>query len=163
MKQLSEQEMLHRAAAYCSGVEHCIQDVEKKITAAGLSHEESERIIARLVQEKYIDEGRFARFFANDKLRFNKWGRIKINYELQRKGISSALREEALQNMNEAEYDEILLALLKNKKKSTRGKDDREIRLKLLRFAAGHGFDSRETGRCLKKIFSSDDYDEDFE
>ena len=35
MKQISESEMLHRAAAYCSASERCIQDVEKKIKAAG--------------------------------------------------------------------------------------------------------------------------------
>ena len=34
MKQISESEMLHRAAAYCSASERCIQDVEKKIKAA---------------------------------------------------------------------------------------------------------------------------------
>ena len=37
MKQISESEMLHRAAAYCSASERCIQDVEKKIKAAGSS------------------------------------------------------------------------------------------------------------------------------
>ena len=37
MKQISESEMLHRAAAYCSASERCIQDVEKKIKAAGLA------------------------------------------------------------------------------------------------------------------------------
>ena len=69
--------MLRRAAAYCSTVERCIQDVQKKIKAAGLTQEEGERIIARLLQEKFIDEHRFARYFVNDKFRFNKWGRIK--------------------------------------------------------------------------------------
>ena len=73
MEQITEPEMLRRAAAYCSTAERCIQDVQKKIKAAGLSQEEGERIIARLLQEKFIDEHRFARYFVNDKLRFNKW------------------------------------------------------------------------------------------
>ena len=92
MKQISESEMLHRAAAYCSASERCIQDVEKKIKAAGLAGEESDRIVSRLLQERFIDESRFARYFVNDKLRFNKWGRVKINYEMQRKGIPSSIR-----------------------------------------------------------------------
>lgn len=87
--------MLHRAAAYCSASERCIQDVEKKIKAAGLAGEESDRIVSRLLQERFIDESRFARYFVNDKLRFNKWGRVKINYEMQRKGIPSSIRSEA--------------------------------------------------------------------
>ena len=36
MKEITEPEMLHRAAAYCSAAERCIQDVQKKIDAAGL-------------------------------------------------------------------------------------------------------------------------------
>ena len=155
MKQISESEMLHRAAAYCSASERCIQDVEKKIKAAGLAGEESGRIVSRLLQERFIDESRFARYFVNDKLRFNKWGRVKINYEMQRKGIPSSIDEQ--------EYRSILLSLLKSKKKVTRGKDDREVYAKLLRFAAGRGFETRETSRCLKQLFNGNDYEDDFE
>ena len=144
--------MLHRAAAYCSASERCIQDVEKKIKAAGLAGEESDRIVSR-----------FARYFVNDKLRFNKWGRVKINYEMQRKGIPSSIRSEALEGIDEQEYRSILLSLLKSKKKVTRGKDDREVYAKLLRFAAGRGFETRETSRCLKQLFNGNDYEDDFE
>ena len=139
MEQITEPEMLRRAAAYCSTAERCIQDVQKKIKAAGLSQEEGERIIARLLQEKFIDEHRFARYFVNDKLRFNKWGRIKIAYELQKRNIPAPIRSEALE-----------------------GIDERDIYIKLLRFAAGRGFESREASRCLKQLFNGNDYEEDF-
>ena len=110
--------MLHKAAAYCSASERCIQDVEKKIKAAGLTGEEIDRIISRLLKERFIDESRFARYFVNDKLRFNKWGRIKINYEMQRKGIPSDVRSKALADIDEQEYRSILLSILKSKKKT---------------------------------------------
>lgn len=162
MGQITEATMLHRAAAYCSGAERCIQDVQKKIKAAGLTSGESDRIIARLLQEKFIDENRFARYFVNDKLRFNKWGRIKIAYELQKKNIPSSIRLEALAVIDEKEYEETLLTLLKAKKRSTKGKDERDVYQKLLRFAAGRGFESREAIRCLKQLFKGNDYEEDF-
>lgn len=163
MKQLSETEMLHRAAAYCSAGERCIQDVQKKIEAAGLSKEENDRIIDRLVKEKFIDESRFGRSFVNDKLRFNKWGRIKISYELQKKRIPASIREEVLDSIDEQEYHEILFALLKSKQKATRGKDERDVYNKLFRFASGRGFDSRDTTRCLKQLLKGNDYETDFE
>lgn len=122
-----------------------------------------DRIVSRLLQERFIDESRFARYFVNDKLRFNKWGRVKINYEMQRKGIPSSIRSEALEGIDEQEYRSILLSLLKSKKKVTRGKDDREVYAKLLRFAAGRGFETRETSRCLKQLFNGNDYEDDFE
>lgn len=163
MKQLNESEMLHRAAAYCSAAERCIQDVQKKIEAAGLTKEENERIITRLVAEKFIDENRFGRSFVNDKLRFNKWGRIKIAYELQRRNIPASIRQEVLDGIDEEEYKNILLALLKSKQKATRGKDERDVYTKLFRFAAGHGFESHYTSRCLKQLFKGNEYDDDFE
>lgn len=163
MKQLNEAEMLHRAAAYCSTAERCIQDIEKKIKAAGLSQEENDRILSRLLKERFIDENRFARYFVNDKLRFNKWGRIKINYELQKKGIPSSIRQEALDTIDQYEYEQILYTLLKSKKKSTSGKDEREIYCKLLRFASGRGFENSTISLCLRQLFKGDTYEETFE
>lgn len=161
MKPLGEQEMLHRAAAYCSAAERCVQDVRKKIEAAGLTPEENERIVARLLKEKFIDENRFAKSFVNDKLRFNKWGRIKIGYELQKKNIPSAIRNEALDEIDEQEYLEILTSLLKSKMRSVKGKDARDTYYKLLRFAAGRGFQPQEASRCLKRLLDSSMYDDD--
>lgn len=163
MKQISESEMLHRMAAYCSSAERCIWDVQQKTEQAGLSAESTNRIIARLLKEKFIDENRFAKSFVNDKLRFNKWGRIKIDHELSRKNIPSDIRREALEGIDEQEYTSILLSLLKEKKKATKAKDDRELFYKLLRFAAGRGFENREASSCLHKILKSDDYTDDFE
>ena len=82
---------------------------------------------------------------------------------MQRKGIPSDVRAEALAAIDEQEYQSILLSLLKSKKKSTRGKDNRDVYIKLLRFAAGRGFESRDAGRCLKQLFNGNDYEDDFE
>lgn len=160
MKEYTEAEMLHKAAAYCTGSERCIQEVANKISQGGLSAEASQRIIDRLVQEKFIDERRYSLSFVSDKLRFNKWGRIKIGYELQRKQISQTIRQEALDSIDDTLYRSILFDLLKNKKRTTKGKDERDLFNKLLRFAAGRGFESQETITCLKRLFNENDYDD---
>ena len=121
---------------------------------------------ARLLKERFIDESRYTRFFVNDKLRFNKWGRVKIGYELYKKNIPSPIREESLAAIDEGEYRSILLDLLKSKKKSTKGKDERDLFNKLLRFAAGRGFESRITLDCLSQLFKEidcEDYADDME
>lgn len=161
MKQASEPEILHRMAAYCSMAERCIQDVEKKIQTAGLPSEASQRIIAKLIKEKFIDENRFTRSFVNDKLRFNKWGRVKIAYELKRRNIPPSVISEALDSIDNQTYQTILLSLLQAKKKTTKGKDERDIFNKLLRFAAGRGFESKESVDCLRRLFKGNDYGDD--
>lgn len=163
-RELSETEVLHRAAAYCSAGERCIQDVEKRILAAGLPEEACRRIIARLQQEGFVDERRFARCFVNDKLRFNKWGRIKIGYEMQKKGIAADIRAELLESISERDYEEMLYALLQSKKRSARGRDERDLQVKLFRFAAGRGFEGGVISRCLKRLFDGETtYEEDLE
>ena len=162
MKQLNEQEILHIAASYCSLAERCIYDVRKKIASAGASPETGERIIAHLLKEKFIDETRYCRGFVNDKFRFNRWGRIKIGYELRGKNMNDMLINEAISNIDEDEYESVLFTLLKEKKRTVKGKDGYELFTKLYRFAAGRGFESALIAQQLRKLLNAS-YDADMD
>ena len=118
------------------------------------------RIISRLKQEKFIDESRFARAFVNDKFRFNRWGKYKIRCELQRKGISEDVIDQALALLEAEAYNQVLMELLKAKMKSVKAKDDRERYYKLLRFAAGRGFQPAEAALCLKRLIKDGAHEE---
>ncbi|WP_106829481.1 regulatory protein RecX [Parabacteroides pacaensis] len=160
MKQISEKEALNRMAAYCSTTERCIQDIEKKLSSFDLLPETCQRIISRLVQESFINESRYATNFTHDKLQFNKWGRIKIEYEMKKKGIPASIRQKAIEEIDQNLYTEILCTILKNKKKTIKAKDKREEYYKLLRFAASRGFESHEINTCLKGLFKENEYDD---
>jgi len=152
MKQLTDQEILHLAASYSSLTERCIYDVRKKINSTGASSETTERIIAHLLKEKFIDETRYCRSFVNDKFRFNRWGRIKIIYELRGKKIPETIINEAVMAIDEEEYASVLFTLLKDKKRSFKGKTEQDIFAKLYRFALSRGFESDLTIMQLKTI-----------
>ena len=165
MRERTEAEMLHRMAAYCSSAERCRQDVEKKLISAAVSPESCERILARLVKEKFLDDARFSKSFVNDKLRFNKWGRTKIVHELRKRNISPAQIDDALSVINENEYKDVLQSLMKTKLKSTKGKNSREINQKLIRFALSRGFTMNETLDVLRTLIKNlqndfDNYDD---
>lgn len=159
MKALSEKEALRYAAAYCSGTERCIREVENKLSAAGITGETARKIIDRLIGEKFIDEARYAASFVNDKLRFNKWGRMRLDYELKKKDIPAAVRAEAIGNIDPVFYTDLLTTLLKEKKKSVKAKDPYDEYAKLFRFAAGRGFESPVVSGCLRKILRDSGYD----
>lgn len=163
MKNLTESEVLHRMASYCSMKEYCTQDIRKKIDATGLSPEECDRIINRLCSEKFLNEERFTRAYIKDKLRFSKWGRIKIKYELRKKDIPSSLIEALLDETEESAYQTLLKDILIQKKKSTKGKSPQDIYSKLFRFAAGRGFESHLISSCLKTILNTDPDEADFD
>lgn len=162
MTNVTETTILQRMASFCSVKEYCIRDIRQKIKATDLSDEACERIIDRLCSERFLDEERYTRAFVKDKLRFSKWGRIKIRYELQKKEIPAALIQEVLGEIDETNYRSILKEILQQKRKNTRAKTDRELFAKLYRFAAGRGFESPLISSCLKEILNTDTDETDF-
>lgn len=150
MKELTEGEALHKAAAYCTATERCKYEVTEKMNAWGVDIETQERIIKRLVEEKFIDEERFCRFFVNDKFRFNKWGKIKINQALYQKRIPSQICNKYLDEIDEEEYIDILRSLLSAKKRSTKAPDEYQLNIKLMRFAASRGFEQNVVRKCIQ-------------
>ena len=80
-----------------------------KIRQWGLENNEIERALEYLVDEKYIDNIRFSRAYCLDKLRYNHWGRIKIQQMLHHLGLSSQEIQEGLSAIEEEEYESILL------------------------------------------------------
>ena len=153
---MSYDEILYKLAAKCSVSEQCMSDIEAKLSRYDLTEEERTRILRHLVEEKYIDDRRYAEAFVRDKYRFNKWGRIKIAQGLRMKGIDSETISTAMKAIDEAEYLDILSDLIKAKRKSTRGKNDYEINGKLVRFATGRGFEYAAIRQCM----GTDDFDD---
>lgn len=154
---MTTDEILYKLAARCSTSEQCLSDVEAKLKRYDLSEEERTRILQHLVEEKYIDDKRYAEAFVRDKYRFNKWGRIKIAQGLRMKGIDNGTVNEAMEVIDEAEYLHILRELIKAKRKSIRGKSDYEVNGKLIRFAIGRGFEFAAIRSCMDVDENYDD------
>ena len=141
MKELTPGEALNKAAAYCTLCERCVSEVTAKLTAWGVPHCEQEKIITRLIEEKFINEARYCRAFVNDKVRFNRWGRIKIRAALSEKGLPRELINEAMDNIDEEQYTTSLAEVIAAKRKELKGVNDYTIKQKIMRFAASRGFE----------------------
>lgn len=157
MKPISPAEALNKAAAYCTLCERCTNEVSKKLTAWGVTTAEQEKIIARLKSEGFIDEARYCRAFVNDKLRFNRWGRIKIQAALREKQLPKEHIADAMEQIDEEEYLQTLRELIAIKQKEYKGGEDYTTKQKLIRFAASRGF---EPGKILQ-IIKCDSYEVD--
>lgn len=153
-KILTPPEALHRAAALCSSAEHCTADIRDKLARWGVTEADSRTIIDRLVQERFIDEQRYATAFVKDKFRFSGWGRIKMRYALQQKHIANSDIEGALAALDEEQYAQRLLDLLQAKAHTIADGDPENRRAKLFRFATSRGFESNLIFNVLKQIES---------
>ena len=146
---MTQQEAYSRATTLCSKSEKCVSDIRKKLYDWHVEVPIHEAVIDALIDNKYIDEERFAIYFVRDKYRFNQWGRVKIKYHLYQKGISSELIDKALAEIDAEVYDDILKHALEIKNRSLKTEDKYERRHKLMAFAAGRGFTPDEVMSAL--------------
>ncbi len=156
---LSEPIALNRIAAYCSKAERCEWDVRRKLKAWELEEDEIARIVKRLKDERFLSDERFCRSFINDKMRFNKWGKTKIVFELRKRNISSSVYQPILDDFEDESFNEQLESILKVKLKTVKGKDDYDRRNKLIRFALGRGFSMDAVLKMVSKLLKTD-YDD---
>ena len=140
MKEYTEKELTYKAEAYCSAVERCPSEVEKKLNQWGAPTDTTETILLHLFKERYLDTARYCRAFVRDKYRFNQWGRMKITQALRMKQLSQADIATGMDEINDEEYHSILATLLQQKAKTIKAATPYERNAKLIRFAAGRGF-----------------------
>ena len=148
-KDMTEQEAYLQLAALCAQAEHCQQEMRDKMRRWELDETVQNRIVTRLVKERYVDDERYARAFVKDKIRYNKWGRRKVQQALWQKHIDADIQQQVLDEIDEKEYLDILRPLLKQKRKSIKAESDYELNQKLIRFALGRGFGFDIIRQCL--------------
>ena len=148
-KDMTEQEAYLQLAALCAQAEHCQQEMRDKMRRWELDETVQNRIIDRLIKERYVDDERYARAFVKDKIRYNKWGRRKVQQALWQKHIDADVQQQVLDEIDEKEYLDILRPLLKQKRKNIKAESDYELNQKLVRFALGRGFGFDIIRQCL--------------
>lgn len=152
-KKIDPQKVADSMRGLCSRREYCRQDIMKKVLAAlDGDADEAGRVMDRLVEEKYIDDLRYASAYARDKSSIAGWGSTKIRYMLASKGIDRETIAAALQEVDEGKASDRLEKLLAGKVRSL--KDDPQRRMKLLRFALGRGYQYDEAAEVIGRLLN---------
>ena len=159
-KEMTEQEAYLQLAALCAQAEHCRQEMLDKMKRWGLDEGVKDRIISRLVKERFVNDERYARAFVKDKVHYNKWGRRKIQQALWMKRIDEHIQQQVLDEIEEREYLDVLRPLLKQKRKSVKAQNDYELNQKLIRFALGRGFTFDVIRQCIN-VDETMDFDDE--
>lgn len=140
-----------RMRALCSRREYCRKDVLKKVmTALDGDAAKAEEVVGKLVEERYVDDRRYAAAFARDKASIAGWGAAKIRYMLAAKGVDREIIASALEEIDVNRADTRLEKLMENKARSL--KDDPQRRIKLLRFGVGRGYGYEEVSSVIDRI-----------
>jgi regulatory protein len=143
---------LSKAMAICSKAEKCISEIETKLQTWEVTSDDSKKIIKTLIAEKFIDEERYARYYVRDKFRFNQWGKVKIGFMLKSKRLPSELIHDALDEIGDESYLEMLTETLRDKARKTKFVNEYDKKAKLYRFAQSRGFEYEVIGRAISGI-----------
>jgi regulatory protein len=149
---MNKKEALEKIRAICSRQENCRQDILVRFSKWEVSETDAEQILKILEKEGFIDHRRYAGSFANDKLKFNKWGKVKIRWMLRQKEIPEDIIENALSLIDQDEYINMLTGELKKKLKSMKPLTEYETKGKLVQFATQRGFEYDIILKVIDKI-----------
>lgn len=152
---------LRRLQSLCSRSEQCESELMTKLLRWKINREIAERIIARLREDRYVDNVRYAHAYVREKYLFQRWGRKKITIALYAKRINSSVISEALNNEIDMEvYVGNLRDLLRAKARTMEEPRSRENRARLINFATGRGF---ETALIIKLLDSEELWEQEEE
>ncbi len=148
-------QILERAARLCSTSEKASFEVRQKLLSWGLEEDDADKAIRYLQDQNFLDDSRYAGYYVRDKLKINKWGRIKILHMLRQKKIAENIIEKSIEKIDEALYEEILDNLIKTKMKSVGDPLIHSEKARIFRFAAQRGFTTDEIYQSLDRVLKS--------
>ncbi len=139
----------------CARSEKCCFDLRRTLRRWAISPEDSERIMASLIADRFVDDARYAPAFVRDKMRFSKWGSHKIAAALRAKGISKEIIEESLSQLEPESMKDKLLENIRRKCARTKARDRYDLRDKLIRYGASQGYDFSDVLDAVREVIGS--------
>ena len=151
-KPLTPDQVLDKMAKYCAYQERCVKDIKDKLKTFDIPQEEKTKILDYLLDNRFVNDERFAKSFVRGKVNQSGWGVNKIRFHLMQKGIAKELIDEALGQTNEEVYRQRLIDILKTKAKTVKAASDFEKKRKLAAYAMQKGFEGNLVWEVLKDL-----------
>lgn len=156
-KPITEAQALKKLGDLCAKAEHCSGEIMEKMYKMGLPEDAKTRIMEKLTKYSYVDDERFTNAYVYDKIRYNKWGRRKIEQALWAKRIDNKIANLVLDAVPDEEYLSVLRPLLKSKYPTIKAETDYERSVKLIKYALGKGFTFNLIKQCIDAAVDEDD------
>ena len=151
-KPLTPDQVLDKMAKYCAYQERCVKDVRDKLKTFDLPQEEKDKILDYLLDNRFVNDERFAKSFVRGKVNQSGWGLNKIRFHLIQKGIAKETIDEALGQTDEEVYRQRLIDILKVKAKTIKAETDFERKRKLAAYALQKGFEGSLVWEVLRNL-----------
>ncbi len=138
---------------------------ESDIDGGIIIQEDIDRVIARMIEEKYIDDRELAAIFIRDTMARRPHGRLWIQQQLAKKGVDRDVVAEVLVAHQEATRHDVAGGGVDAELEAARAAAEKKLRLlsgkaleprkqyeKMFRFLVGRGFDTSMVIRVLDEV-----------
>ncbi len=154
-KQKTSAQALASLMRLASKAEKSSGDARRLMRGWGIAADESERILAQLIESKFIDDQRFASAYTREKLNTSGWGVHKIRAALAAKGVARETIESTIaEHLDHDAQGRRLEKLLARKRDRIKAASSWELRSKLTRYALSQGYDYETVASAVEKTTS---------
>ncbi len=151
---MTHKEAFLKLTKYCTYQDRCQAEVRNKLYEIEAPHESIEHIISELIEEKFLDEERFATSYARGKFYYKQWGKVKIVQELKSRAISPYCINKALLEIDSNDYESTLHRLCTKKLNSLNNDLSPINKNKILKYLYGKGYETELIWDSINKLNS---------
>lgn len=155
-KPKSAEQALASLMRLCARSEKSSGDALRLMRTWEVAEVERYGVLQKLIDQRFIDDRRYAEAYTREKSSLAGWGKRKIALQLRQKGISRNIIDEVLSSIDGDEQSERLVDKLRRKMHSTKATTQYELRGKLLRYALSLGYDYDVATTAIDKITSDE-------
>lgn len=112
-------------------------EVTRYLRDKGYVTEVVDETVSQLIEQEYLNDELFARFWLDNRERFRPRGRQALRYELRQKGVSDEITDKVLTDLDE---DELAWTAVESKLPRWRDLAEQELRKKIVNFLSRRGF-----------------------
>ena len=141
---------------YCAYQERCHQEVIQKMRGMAIESNTIDEIVVHLIQNKFLNEERFACSFARGKHRIKLWGNTRIINELKARNISQTNIKIALSEIPKDEYHSTFEKLSTRIYESITEKNELKKRKKFCDYLLRKGYESELVYEKVRELEKSD-------
>ena len=139
---MNEREIYEKMIRFCTYRERCTSEAKEKLKGLHVFGVKAERVLEKLTDEGFINDERFTRVYTGSRFRIKHWGKVKIRFELRKKGISERLIQEAAESeIDREEYADTLCRLLHRKSELSEEANPLLKKQKLTAYALSKGYE----------------------
>lgn len=139
---------LNKIINYCNYRDRSTKEIKIKLLDLNYSIEIIDSAISQAIELKIVDNFRFSKSFSRGKNQKNRWGKIKIAYELKNKGLNNKEITFGIESIEEKTYYKILMKSIEIYKRKSKNFEKN----KLITHLINKGYETSLVINTIKKL-----------